>query len=248
MTDDESTRALTRLWGQSTLRVFISHTHHIKDDAGAIQRRLSRYGVAAFVAHESITPTLQWQREVVYALSTMNILIALLTIEFKVSDWADQEVGAAAVRDVPIVPVNLGQEPYGFLAQYQAITPSVPDPKSIADTAFSSLMQNPLIRDKQHSAMITALKSSPSFAISDQILHLMSQLERFSEDEEVEFLSAYNENEQVHKSVAYSHFPVSEQLLRLTGKRYELSEDGKIEVGPEQLSNSQMLEYVFGSI
>ena len=98
-------------WDRSPIRVFISHVDQFKFDALRIKSALADRRIASFVAHEDIEPSEEWQSEIIHALSTMNMFIALLTQGFHESNWADQEVGFALANRTPILPVNFGLVP-----------------------------------------------------------------------------------------------------------------------------------------
>lgn len=88
----------TRFWGGSGFRLFLSHKSEVKKETAALKDRLALFGVSAFVAHEDIHPTREWQNEIENALHTMDAFAALLTHGFHDSDWTDQEVGFALAR------------------------------------------------------------------------------------------------------------------------------------------------------
>ena len=108
-------------WGAGEARIFLSHLAAMKAVVSALRDALERYGISVFVAHEDIEPTKEWQTEIESALSTMDGLIALLAPGFKESNWCDQEVGVAIGRQLPIIAVRLGLDPYGFIGKYQAL-------------------------------------------------------------------------------------------------------------------------------
>ena len=111
------------VWGEG-YRVFLSHESNAKVEAAKFKSDLEFYGITAFLAHEDITPTRLWEEEIMKALATMNAFVPLLTKAFHGSNWTDQEIGYALCREVPIFPVRLGLDPYGFIARLQAITSS----------------------------------------------------------------------------------------------------------------------------
>ncbi|MDE2683028.1 MAG: toll/interleukin-1 receptor domain-containing protein [Chloroflexota bacterium] len=117
----EDTGSLDRLWGEGLLKVFISHKAEDKVLAKNVKNSFRVYGVTSFVAHEDIVPMHEWQSEIERALFSMDLLVALLTEKFSESNWTDQEIGVAIGRGVPVVPVRLGRDPYGFIGKYQAI-------------------------------------------------------------------------------------------------------------------------------
>jgi hypothetical protein len=106
------------------VKAFFSYSHHDRKLAGKIKAQLEPYGIDAFLAHESVQPSFQWQNEIVHQLTICRVFITLLTRRFYGSHWTQQEVGIAFGRgsDRPImVPINAGRKPVGFLSAYQAI-------------------------------------------------------------------------------------------------------------------------------
>jgi hypothetical protein len=55
------------------------------------------------------------------ALRTCHALAAYVTPDFHGSWWTDQEVGWALGRGVPVIPISVGVQPYGFIGAIQAI-------------------------------------------------------------------------------------------------------------------------------
>jgi hypothetical protein len=99
--------ATKRLWTDGDFRLFLGHKAEVKREAASLKDALRYYGVSAFVAHEDIHPTKEWQDEIENALATMDGFVALMTSGFHDSDWTDQEVGYALARGVPIIAVRL---------------------------------------------------------------------------------------------------------------------------------------------
>lgn len=110
-----------KIWEQGRFRVFLSHKSEDKVQVGRLRDHLRIWGIHAFVAHEDIEPTSEWQKTIEVALATMNSFVALMTEKFHDSNWTDQEVGYAIGCGIPIITVNLGSNPYGFIGKYQAI-------------------------------------------------------------------------------------------------------------------------------
>lgn len=53
-----------RIWEDKCYRVFFSHKAEVKKDTSELKQRLRAFGISAFVAHEDITPTREWQNEI----------------------------------------------------------------------------------------------------------------------------------------------------------------------------------------
>jgi hypothetical protein len=134
-------------WDADMLRLFMSHTAQHAKLAGGISDVLRPWRVHAFVAHQSIKPTREWERVIEAALDTADAGSALITDDFLKSKWCDQEVGWLRARKVPIVPVKLGKEdPHGFINKFQAAVPERTDRAPwVADAIFRALADNPAI-------------------------------------------------------------------------------------------------------
>ena len=90
-----------QIWqNNDVFRLFISHIAVQKDRAKRLKETLDPYHVAGFVAHEDITPTREWQREIQRALFTMDAMLTVHTRGFSESVWTQQEVGFALGRGV----------------------------------------------------------------------------------------------------------------------------------------------------
>jgi hypothetical protein len=111
------------IWRRSTdFRLFISHLSKDKDKAMRLRDCLKQYGVSAFVAHEDIDPTLEWQSEIERALFAMDALVAIHTPGFSASYWTQQEVGFGLGRDAKIISFRMGEDPKGFISKRQALS------------------------------------------------------------------------------------------------------------------------------
>ncbi len=110
-------------WNKDCLRVFISHSVKDYSFAKKLKEQLMNSDISCFVAHKDIEPTKKWQREIIKALSSMELVLALITEDFNESWWTNQEVGFALGRDIPIISIKLAQAPPpGFIYETQAIT------------------------------------------------------------------------------------------------------------------------------
>jgi hypothetical protein len=126
-------------WAAGHYRLFVSHTHAHAALAGGVRTILGRWRMDAFVAHDTIEPTREWQRTIEAALGSCDALAVFLTNDFVASKWCDQEVGYCIARHIPIVPVRLEADPHGFIAKYQAATPRRNADSAAADAIFRAL-------------------------------------------------------------------------------------------------------------
>jgi hypothetical protein len=181
---DEPTSEGVRLWPGYHYRLFISHHSSHKEVASEIQRVLKKYFVQAFVAHEDIEPTAEWQGEIEYSLRTCHSLCALLTPSFHGSLWTDQEIGFVMGRQLLIIPVWLGADPYGFLGKIQGIQGKSKDGEKLGEEILDTLLANPQSSKVMFRVLASALVGSDSFRATNAII---SKLERIPGKDETVF-------------------------------------------------------------
>ena len=226
---------LEHLWGENTLRIFLSHTAEYKTIATEVKDHLKDYGITCFVAHEDIQPLQEWQSEIEVALFTMDALIALLTEGFRGSDWTDQEIGVAVGRQVPIFPIRLGEDPYGFIGKYQALQGAGKTSMAIGDEILGHVMQNDELMERYKDAYITAVSTSLSFNRSNSLANLLPQLENLSPVQIESLVGAYNTNYEVRHSFGFRG-KIIDQLHRLSGDEYVFGDNGILRMSEHQVT------------
>jgi hypothetical protein len=132
----------SKYWLIDHLRVFISHVHTAKLQAGGLRHALQRYAISAFVSHEDIETSDEWREEILRSLMSMDAFVAILAPDFNSSKWTDQEVGIAVARGVLVIPINKGENPYGFLSKYQALSSTGLAVKDVAADVFRTICTN----------------------------------------------------------------------------------------------------------
>lgn len=108
--------------GIDGFRVFISHLSKDKDKATRLRDALKKYGVSAFVAHEDIEPSLEWQVQIERALHCMELFVSVHTEGYSKSFWSQQELGFAVGKGRKIIALRMGEDPTGFISKHQAIS------------------------------------------------------------------------------------------------------------------------------
>ena len=219
---------LQRIWGDETIRVFISHTHLHQANAAELQVALSSFGIASFVAHNDIEPTRQWEVEIIKALQSMHILVAFLTDDFKNSAWTDQEVGAAVGRGVPVFPISMGCVPYGFMQRYQAIPGSFGvygGVQKISTVIFDSILSDDRLESLAVDAYVSGVKSSHRYARTDMFASSWNRIGKLSDQQARSLLQAYNSNNQVSGAGTFDDIIVS-VMREATGEEYEVRRSG----------------------
>lgn len=116
-------RQMPAIWESTDkLRVFISHLSSQKDKASRLRDVMQEKGMAAFVAHEDIEPTLEWQVQIERALNNMELFVSMHTKGFSSSVWTQQEIGYAAATGVKIIALRMEEDPTGFIQKHQALS------------------------------------------------------------------------------------------------------------------------------
>jgi hypothetical protein len=141
-------------WSPGHFRLFISHLSKDKRSAGNLKDSLASSGISAFVAHEDIKPTEEWQDEIEKSLSSMDALAAILSPGFRDSNWTDQEVGMALGRGVLVVPVRYGIDPYGLIGKYQGIPALGKSLATVTKSVFHALLHHRQTRARLVSCLI----------------------------------------------------------------------------------------------
>jgi len=184
-------------WKNEQPRVFISHLASIKASAKELKSALSVFSIASFVAHEDIEPTKEWQTEIEIGLSTMDALVAMLTPGFKESNWTDHEVGVAIGRGVPIVPVRIGLDPYGFIGKYQALQGKGRELNLIAAEIIEILLGKPGIGQKITNGIVDNFSDSYSWENAKQNMGFLEKCQHLNSDHIKKLRNAVKENRQV---------------------------------------------------
>ncbi len=221
MMNGRDSESLEQLWGESAIRIFISHTSEYKTVAQDIKLSLENYGIASFVAHEDIEPMQEWQSEIRNALFSMDMFIALLNQNFSESDWTDQEIGVAVGRKVPIVPVRLGKDPYGFIANLQAVNGIGKSAQIIAQEIFILLLKGKVLKDLPIDAYIMAIARACSYDRANSLADFLPEIEKLSPKQAESLVKAFNANGQVYRAYDFRDSIVY-HLKRMTGDDYTL--------------------------
>lgn len=211
-----------RIWGEVGFRAFLSHKVDVKIDTALLKKELNLFGISCFVAHEDIPPTHEWQNEIENALSSMDVLIALMTENFHESDWTDQEVGYALGQGIQVVPVKLGRDPYGFIGKFQAVS-------CVWQNASLEIAKVLIKHEGMKSAYIKALSVCSSWDSANRLAELLPSIVSLSEVQIQLIIEAYKNNSDINGSFGFKGNTrkygsgLAFHLERLTGNKYTLS-------------------------
>jgi hypothetical protein len=169
----------------------------VKVETAKLKGDLELFGATAFVAHSDIHPTREWQDEIENALATADCLVALLTSDFHDSDWTDQEIGYAVARGMPIIPVKLGSDPYGFIGKYQAVS-------CTWATAPLEIVKIAIRQERMFAAYVRALRRCPSWNTGNWLANVLPALNGLSENQIDELVAAYNETSELRGAFGFN--------------------------------------------
>jgi hypothetical protein len=163
--------------GEGTFRLFISHTHPNAPFAAAMKKHLERFLIESFVAHNDIEPSQKWMRVIESALLTCHAAVALVTPDFRESQWCDQEVGFCLARSLLVVPLIRGPDPHGFLSEVQGVKLS---DQTSAQSAATNVLRILASRDETRNRMATSVvrfyAASKNFESTRQAFTLLARI------------------------------------------------------------------------
>lgn len=226
-----------RLWGDGNrLRLFISHLADNKALAHLLAETLEPFGVSSFVAHDTIKPMKEWQKEILNGLMTMEAMLVLLTDGADKSFWVNQEIGFALGKDIPIICVKVGTlDPKGFISSKQALKTSADDIASVAPELFRALITEIRQEERHKDILIEAFVSSKSFFDTmDNLKRLTQVVDTLNEADLNRIKAGYTQNAQLYKCGGiHSGNRLKQYLESATGKEFKFNYREIIEVKPE---------------
>jgi hypothetical protein len=194
---DVSQDPLPTFWKPGFFRLFITHLAAHRISAHRLKESLADFRVAAFVAHDDIEPTREWQTEIERALRTMDALAAVVTPGLLESCWCDQEVGFALGRHKLVVPLLKEADPHGFIAKHQGIQTAGLKPRDVAQRLVETLARNPQSTARMCDALVDRLVNSTSWLSSKETVGLLEQTPKLNQMQVGRIVQAIDQNVEV---------------------------------------------------
>ncbi len=185
------------------MKVFLSYSTQDKVIAGLIKSFLEPFGVEVFLAHEDIEPSYEWQEVIIEQLKTCNAFVPLLTENFHSSNWTDQETDFALSRQIPIIPIDAGEKPYGFIGKYQAFPFNMKEMYKSCLGIIKIISTKLVLGEEFSNSLIEVFGSSNSFneaGINSELLLEFSP--SFTVQQKNDILKLAASNEQIYYSYA----------------------------------------------
>ena len=177
----------TTFWKPGHFKLFISHLASFKKTIGILKSELEKYGISSFVAHEDIEPTKEWQDEIEKGLFSMDAFCAVLMEGFKESDWTDQEIGVAFGRNVLIIPIRKGLDPYGFIGKYQGFQAIGKNIGQVAEGIFEIISRNEKTKSKYLNSLVELILLSNTAIQGIERLNTLKKVKDIKK-EKIEYL------------------------------------------------------------
>ena len=188
-------------------RLFLSYSVKDKDLAGGVKQTLSRVGYDVFLAHEDIAPTDEWLRRIEAELKRCDVFIAILSENYRKSEWADQEAGYALSRCrapkkrcliLSLVVSPLPLRPHGFLKDFQALQIDRERLEVACNRATGIIDEKLGLSTFRKNYAISQFAVSKSFAEGKQNLRALRELAPFSLEQASQIAQAALSNTQIH--------------------------------------------------
>ena len=211
-------------WPNGYIRLFISHSDNHREAASRLCTALSQYGVASFVAHADIAPASNWRAALLDALQSMEAMLAFVADDFEDSAWVNQEVGYAAAREIPIIPLKLGtRAPVGFIETAQGLPGSLEHIEASAEPICRLLTGRLDRTGRLREALIAAFLNAGSYIDAMETFKRLDPIvEQLSPEETAKIIHGFEVNENLNGAGYLTNTP--DRFLRFlqakTGERY----------------------------
>lgn len=190
----------SKFWLPNHFRLFLSHLSSFKSQTSKLQKALKNYGISGFVAHEDIEPTKEWLTEIEKALFSMDALVAILMPGFHESNWTDHEVGVAVGRDVLVIPIRRGIDPYGFIGKYQGLQAKNKTVGQVASEIFSVILSNQKTKGRMLDCLVDQFLLSGTVDDANRWLKLLGMVETLPERHGEKIIENFASNNIVSQS------------------------------------------------
>lgn len=191
------------IWKHGLARIFISHRDKHKAKVKDLADALETYGMACFVAHETIPADEEWQKTILKGLETMEVMIAVITDDFSDSVYCMQEVGFALGRSVPVISLKVGaSDPVGFTSHKQAQRGSLDAPLKAAKNLFQLIGDRLRRLDRLTDVLVASFCDAQDWHDArDRFDRLKSHVKSLNSSQVDQIVAAYAANDQLHNAI-----------------------------------------------
>lgn len=183
----------------SMLKIFLSYSTKDKRHVEKFKAVFEEYyGATAFLAHQDLNVSDQWKKRILKEIDTADVYVAVLTGNFKNSDWTAQEAGIALKRKIKIASLQVTVKPYGFLADHQAGKIKLNHPHEACDAVIRGVIDRKALRVKLINGFTDAFIKSESYDFTNQMTHKLDLLGKFSKSLITKLVTGACQNDQIY--------------------------------------------------
>jgi len=192
--EDETIRLNEGTWSPRSkttlIRAFISYSTDDDRIASIVKHELEKFGIEAFLAHEDVKPTYEWQKAILSRLIDSDIFVPILTDNFYNSPWTDQETGVAIGRGKIIAPIMIGVEsPQGFLGAWQGRIVKQGNYSQAIKALIRVLLEEPLFEPSLRERIIFQFENNEFLDELDSLASLFTFFNAITDDQMRRILS-----------------------------------------------------------
>lgn len=198
---DDAAETLNTSTEPGRLGVFASHLFAERRFVGAVEEALKGYGVAMFVAHDSISVDAEWLGEIADALAQCHAGAAFLHKDFNKSMFCQQEVGWMLGRHLHVAKLMFGEVPQALLSSKQGIQ-ALGDgsAKEVSAVLMDYFASKEDLHPNLAASLVHALDSSRSFAQTDAIWTRLKSIDCLTTEQVLAVILAAEQNSQVYSA------------------------------------------------
>jgi len=207
------------------LKVFISYSSEDRTLGRLFKICFDNYaGFSVFLAHEDISPATEWELKIIKELKDSDVVIPLITKNYRNSEFTDQELGMALAWRKIILPIKLADiNPYGFIKKFQALKCYENENSVIDAVVYTVLVLNENKEFNKHKKVVTdsvikAFSLSSSFKMTRIIIRMLSKFNKFNKNQVLLLKNAIKNNFQINHE--YYALPNFKKILREQHKIY----------------------------
>jgi hypothetical protein len=200
------------------LKVFISYSSQDNHIGGLFKQCFLDYvGFSVFLAHEDIAPALEWELKIIKNIKDADVVIPLITDNYRNSEFTDQELGIALAWNKIIIPIKLSNiNPYGFIKKLQALKCGCDQAEIInaVATIVFVLAENKefnVFRETVINSVINAFIKSNSYRTTRIIIRILTKINNFNKNQIDNLKKAIKNNDQIYNEL-YA-FPSFKKIL-----------------------------------
>ncbi|MBW2641693.1 MAG: toll/interleukin-1 receptor domain-containing protein, partial [Deltaproteobacteria bacterium] len=119
---------------------------------------------------------------------------------FHESNWTDHEVGVAVGRDVLVIPIRRGIDPYGFIGKYQGLQAKDKTVGQVATEIFSVILSNQKTKGRMLDCLVDQFLLSGTVDDANRWLKLLGMVETLPERHGEKIIEIFASNNIVSNS------------------------------------------------